>query len=90
MVKVMKDFLIREVKKHLVSCGFSENNSQFQAEKVWHFFQNQICNSRDPFKECCDYAGVQAALMETGVKYVSPKAKARKRGSKRPQEAFKF
>ncbi|CAH0528438.1 hypothetical protein CTH30272_02122 [Allocatenococcus thiocycli] len=85
----MKDIVIKNVHEHLVSCGFSVQNSLTQAGKAWQFFQKQICNSRDPFKDACDFAGGQAVLIEPKIKYKSPKAKSKPR-TKKPQEAFNF
>lgn len=53
----MKDIIIKNIHEHLVSCGFSAQNSLTQAAKAWQFFQKQICNSRDPYKDACDHAG---------------------------------
>ncbi|GHZ69171.1 hypothetical protein VCSRO127_0491 [Vibrio cholerae] len=53
----MKNIIIKNIHEHLVSCGFSAQNSITQAGKAWQFFQKQICNSRDPYKDACDHAG---------------------------------
>lgn len=85
----MRDVVIKNIHAHLISCGFSAANSATQAGKAWQFFQKQICNSRDPYKDACDYTGGQAQLIEPKVKYKSPKAKTKAR-AKKPQEAFNF
>lgn len=58
----MKDVVIKNIHAHLISCGFSAANSATQAGKAWQFFQKQICNSRDPYKDACDYAGGAGAV----------------------------
>lgn len=57
----MRDVVIKNIHAHLISCGFSAANSATQAGKAWQFFQKQICNSRDPYKDACDYAGGASA-----------------------------
>ncbi len=58
----MRDVVIKNIHAHLISCGFSAANSATQAGKAWQFFQKQICNSRDPYKDACDYAGGAGAV----------------------------
>lgn len=85
----MRNVIVNGVKYHLLSCGFSEANSAIQSEKAWDFFQKKVCNSKDAFKDCCDYAGGCAMISEPNIKYKQPKAQSRAR-TKKPQEAFKF
>lgn len=85
----MKDFLIKNIEDYLVSLGMARNSARGYARKGADHFESSVCNSRDPFKESCDYAGKMAEREIKGFKYKSPKAKGTRR-NKRPQEAFNF
>lgn len=84
-----RKFIEQEVSKELISQGLTQSQALSFAIKAGEYFEGSVCNSRDPFKECCDYAGDMASKAVVGFKYKSPKAKSRPR-TKKPQEAFKF
>lgn len=86
---MIRGFIEQEVSKELTSQGLTHSQATSFALKAGDYFEKSICNSRDPFKDCCDYAGEMAAKSIVGFKYKSPKAKSRTR-AKKPQEAFKF
>jgi hypothetical protein len=75
--------------QHLVSLGLDENNAEWCAMQGWNYYQKQISNSRDPFKDACDYAALRALERSLSFNYKPPKAKSRPR-TKKPQEAFNF
>ena len=85
----MKQVVIKNVVNHLVKLGFSDRVAELSASEGWDHFEKSVCNSRDPFKECCDFAGERAKIREPKTKYTSPKGKSTAR-SKKPQEAFNF
>lgn len=85
----MRNFIIQNVCEHLVCCGFSQRVSAICAQYAWEFYDRSLCNSRNPYKDCCDHAGAKAQTMQIGVKYKSPRAKSKPR-SKKPQDAFNF
>ncbi len=84
-----KQFIVESVKSELMSQGLSQSSAMSFAIKAGDYFERSVCNSKDPFKECCDYAGDLASKSVSGFKYKSPKAKSRAR-VKKPQEAFNF
>lgn len=85
-----KDELIKiEIAKHLESVGFSVLTSIKAANVGLAYFNKQVCNSKDAFKESCDHAGDVAHKLQPKVKYKSPKAKSKPR-YKKPPEAFNF
>lgn len=85
----MKQFIVSNIKSHLISLGLTESNAQWCAEQGFIHYQKRVSNSRDPFKEACDYAGLKASERCFDFKYKPPKAKGTKR-TKKPQEAFNF
>lgn len=84
-----KQFIIESVKSELISQGLSQSSAMSFAIKAGDYFERIVCNSKDPFKDFCDYAGDLASKSVSGFKYKSPKAKSRAR-AKKPQEAFNF
>lgn len=84
-----KQFIVKEVKKYLVSLGLDELTAARCAEQGGVHWLKRVANSRDPFKEACDHAGQKAMERDMKFKYKSPKA-ATKRRTKKPQEAFNF
>ena len=85
----VRETIIQGINQHLIDIGYSTSNSALSAQKGWEFFERQICNSRDPFKDSCDHAGAHAQTAQPKVKYKSPKGKTKAR-TKKPQEAFNF
>jgi hypothetical protein len=85
----MKKFIEQEVKKELIRQGLHESRAAYYGRKSSEYYQEQLCNSKDPFRDCCNYAGQLAQQENAGFKYKQPAAKRGSR-SKRPQEAFKF
>lgn len=69
--------------------GVAEARAAHYSRMAYDYFNERICNSRDPFKDCCDYAGKMAESDILKFKYKSPKAKSTAR-AKKPQEAFNF
>lgn len=85
----MKGFIVREIKKQLISQGVDEANADWCANQGYAHYEKRVSNSKDPFKEACDYAGLKAEERCLKFKYRSPKAKVKRR-AKKPQEAFNF
>lgn len=85
----MRSFIVNNITKHLVSLGLEEHAAIGCANKAFEFYQKKISNSRDPFKEACDFAGKLAMERNLKFKYKSPTSKRGAR-SKKPQEAFNF
>lgn len=84
-----REFIEKSVKAELIKQGLQEWHAVRVAAQAADYFTSHCCNSKDPFKECCDHAGKIAAQEVAGFKYKSPKAPSARR-QKRPQEAFKF
>ena len=84
-----RDFIVKQVAIELESQGIAKCRAIKFANDAGDFFQTNVCNSKDPFKECCDYAGRNAESTIIGFKYKSPKSKSNPR-RKKPQEAFVF
>ena len=85
----VNDVLAKSIKAHLVSCGLDSSNAAWCADRSVDYFKYRVCNSKDPFKECCDHAGLLAGQRSLTFKYQSPKSKAARR-SKKPQEVSLF
>lgn len=83
------EFLTTAIKDYLVSLGLPSGAALHYAIKGAEHFKSSICNSRDPFKEACDYAGGLAQSGVVSFKYKSPKSQPVRR-KKKPQEAFNF
>jgi len=83
------DFIHNNIKKHLMECGLDSGNAEWCAQQGVAHYKKRVGNSKNPFNEACDYAGLIAGQRSLTFKYVSPKAKAKPR-AKRPQEAFDF
>jgi len=84
-----KEFMATAIADYLKSLGLSSGVAQRYGIKGADYFETSVCNSRDPFKDSCDYAGKLAEREIKAFKYKSPKAKVKRR-QKRPQEAFDF
>lgn len=85
----MRDFLIKNISDHLQYLGLSEAVANIYALKGCDHYESSVCNSKDAFKDACDFAGSAAQNAIHGFKYKSPKA-AVKRRAKKPKEAFDF
>lgn len=81
--------ITKQVEDYLLSIGFGKYNSKSQSMKCAEFYRSKLSNSKDVFKDCCDYAGSLAHTLEPNVKYKQPKSKSKPR-KKKPQEAFNF
>lgn len=84
-----REFIVKQVKDELLRQGLSDAQASSFSFKAGEFFYKSVCNSKDPFKDSCDYAGMLAQSQIKGFKYKPPKSKSRSR-TKRPQEAFNF
>lgn len=85
----MEDYVSNKIKEYLISIGYRESVAMLSAKEGGCFFTKSCCNSKDAFKECCDFAGKIAQQKQPSIKYKQPKSPTRKR-SKKPQEAFNF
>ncbi|AUR88522.1 hypothetical protein NVP1115B_47 [Vibrio phage 1.115.B._10N.222.49.B11] len=56
----MKDFLVKNIKDHLVSIGLNPGVASIYADKGYYFYKSEVANSKDAFKEACDHAGKMA------------------------------
>ncbi|WJZ69966.1 membrane lipoprotein [Vibrio phage vB_VpaM_XM1] len=83
------DFVKKHILEHLIGLGLEHHTAIACADKGVEFYNRQVANARDPFKEACDYAGNIAMQRNAKFKYKSPTSKRQAR-QKRPQEAFKF
>lgn len=84
------EFIKKNIVNHLVSLELPELDAQLCASYGYDLFIKTTANSKNPFKDACDIAGLKA--MERGVKgfkYKSPVSKSTRR-TKKPQEAFDF
>lgn len=84
-----KEFISATVADYLKSLGLPHGAAQRYGIKASDYFESSVCNSRDPFKESCDFAGKMAEREVKSFKYKSPRSQVRRR-NKRPQEAFNF
>lgn len=84
-----KDLIINNIKQHLINCKLDPFKAGKCADDAYKHFLNKVGNSKDAYKETCDYAGKLASGLEPKFKYKSPVSKTGKR-VKRPQSAFDF
>lgn len=84
-----KELIINNVKAHLVSLKLDAFKAQQCADEAYKFYLTSVGNSKDPFKETCDYAGKLAQGKQAKFKYKSPTSKNGKR-TKKVQDAFDF
>lgn len=82
-------FIKNNIVAHLVSLGLDKHNAEWCAEQGLIHYKKKVSNSKNPFVEACDYAGMMASQRSLIFKYSSPKSKSKPR-AKRPQEAFDF
>jgi len=82
-------FIKKNIKQHLISHGLDEANANWCAEQGFLHYQRAVDNSKNPFNDACDYAGMMAEQRSLTFKYRAPKAKVKPR-KKRPEEAFDF
>lgn len=85
---MIEKYITDKVQEYLISIGFSKTCTMMATSGVADFYRKTVCNSKDPFKECCDFAG-KIAEQYSEIKYKSPKAKTKPR-KKRPPSAFNF
>lgn len=74
---------------HLVSLGLDKYNAEWCAEQALRHYKEAIGNSKNPFNEACDYAGMMASQRSLTFKCSSPKAKSKPR-AKKPQGSTDF
>lgn len=86
-----KDLIINNVKLHLEACKLDSFNAGVCAVRAYKYYQTSVGNSKDAYKETCDYAGklAEGAVGKTKFKYKSPVSKTGRR-VKRPQDSFDF
>ena len=82
-----KELIITNVKHHLEQLKLDPFKAGICANKAHEYYLKSIGNSKDPYKEICDYAGKLASGMDAKFKYKSPVVKTGKR-VKRPQDIF--
>lgn len=85
----MNEFIIGNISAYLIELGFSEINSKRSAQDAFYYYSKKVSNSKDAYKDTCDFAGAKAMISEPKIKYKSQKSKANRR-NKKPQEAFNF
>ena len=84
-----KELIISSVKSHLESLKLDPFKAGICANKAHQHYLTSIGNSKDPFKDICDYAGKLGSGMDAKFKYKSPVCRSGKR-TKKPQETFDF
>lgn len=85
----IRTLIITNITEHLIKCGLDEFRAKQCAAKSFTFYQKEVGNSKDPYKQACDHAGQLACGMVPKFKYKSPSNRA-KRQTKRPQDVFDF
>lgn len=85
----VNDFIKKNIINHLISLGLDQSNAAWCAEQGIRHYEKAVGNSKNPFNDACDYAGMMASQRSLSFKYKSPKSKTKPR-SKRPEEAFDF
>lgn len=85
----IKQLITKNITDHLVELGLDPFKAKQCADKAFIYYQKQIGNSKDPYKQACDHAGDLACGMVAKFKYKSPSNRS-KRMTKKPQDAFDF
>ncbi|WP_413114140.1 hypothetical protein [Thaumasiovibrio sp. DFM-14] len=84
-------FIRNHIAANLSSQGLPPHCANFYAHRGVVYYQNVVSNSKDPFKDACDYAGKLAASRIASFNYQPVKQPPSRRSIKaRPQSLFDF